>query len=71
VSLFSSYISWIADHKEDTMLHNIMGNLCTVCEEDESHLGNPQSRPAPMRDDKLYLQLFQRFQTTGDTEVAA
>jgi hypothetical protein len=40
--------AWIADHKEDTTLHNIMGNLCPVCEEDESRLGNPQSRPAPL-----------------------
>ncbi|KAI5839095.1 hypothetical protein DFP73DRAFT_599063 [Morchella snyderi] len=36
---FSILCAWIAGHKENMTLHNITGNLCPVCEADESKFG--------------------------------
>jgi hypothetical protein len=67
---FPNIFDWVADQKEDTTLRNIMGNLCPLCEENEYRLGNTQSQPPSIQDNKLYLQLFQHFQRTGDSKAA-
>lgn len=58
---FPILCAWIADHKENMTLHNITGNLCPVCEADESTFGKYIMRPAPTRETWRYRDLYRRF----------
>ncbi|RPB06560.1 hypothetical protein P167DRAFT_610012 [Morchella conica CCBAS932] len=67
---FPILCAWIADHKENMIIHNITGNICPICKADESIFGMYIMRPEPTWETWRYRNLHLRFNEgeTGEEE---